>query len=84
MRHLLLNLPGVTEVHDLHVWAMGTSHIALTAHLVNHAADTSVLLRMAEEELHHHFEIRHVTLQLETPAYAQICSLRPGLDCQKE
>jgi len=83
VRKLLLGLPGVTDVHDLHVWAMGTSQIALTAHLVTDATDTGALLREAEEELHEHFEIRHVTLQLETPAYAQICGLRPGLGCSK-
>jgi len=82
VRTLLLGLPGVADVHDLHVWAMGTSHIALTAHLVTDTADTAALLHEAEEELHEHFEIRHVTLQLETPAYAQSCALRPGLGCQ--
>lgn len=81
VRKLLLDLPGVTEVHDLHVWAMGTSQIALTAHLVTDVTDTASLLHEAEEELHEHFEIRHVTLQLETPAYSHICSLRPGLGC---
>ncbi|GAB4400482.1 MAG: cation diffusion facilitator family transporter [Rhodoferax sp.] len=84
VRRLLQGLPGVTEVHDLHVWAMGTSQTALTAHLVTDTADTGALLHEAEEELHEHFEIRHVTLQLETPAYAQMCALRPGFGCQKE
>ena len=84
VRKLLLGLPGVAAVHDLHVWAMGTSQIALTAHLVTSATDTAALLHEATEELHEHFEIRHVTLQLETPAYAQICTLRPGVGCQKE
>jgi len=84
VRSLLAGLPGVTDVHDLHVWAMGTSHIALTAHVVTETADTAALLHRAEEELHHHFDIRHVTLQLETPAYAQLCGLRPGCGCQKE
>jgi cobalt-zinc-cadmium efflux system protein len=82
VRSLLLGLPGVADVHDLHVWAIGTSHIALTAHLVTDTSDSSALLREAEEELHEHFEIRHVTLQLETPDYAQSCALRPGLGCQ--
>jgi cobalt-zinc-cadmium efflux system protein len=31
---LLEGLPGVARVHDLHVWAMGTAEIAMTAHLV--------------------------------------------------
>jgi cobalt-zinc-cadmium efflux system protein len=84
VRKLLQGLTGVAEVHDLHVWAMGTSQIALTAHLVTDTADTGALLHEAEEELHEHFEIRHVTLQLESPAYAQICGLRPGMGCQRE
>jgi cobalt-zinc-cadmium efflux system protein len=82
VRQVLLELPGVMAVHDLHVWAMGTSHIALTAHLVTEYPDTSALLHQAEDELHEHFEIRHVTLQLERPDYAQVCSLRPGNGCQ--
>ncbi len=84
VRGLLLGLPGVTDVHDLHVWAMSTSHIALTAHLVIDTPDTGTLLHAAEEALHAHFEIRHVTLQLETPSYAKVCGLRPGSGCQKE
>jgi len=60
----LAALPGVSRVHDLHIWAMGTSHIALTAHLVmpqGHADDA--FLRDATELLHDRFEITHVTLQ---------------------
>lgn len=84
VQQLLLGLPGVAEVHDLHVWAMGTSDIALTAHLVVREAtpDSASLLHEAEHALHENFEIRHVTLQLETPAYAQQCSLRAGAVCQ--
>jgi cobalt-zinc-cadmium efflux system protein len=80
---LLLSLPGVSEVHDLHVWAMGTSEIALTAHVVlkDQVADVNTVLHEAEHELHEHFEIRHVTLQIEPPAYAQMCGLRAGNGC---
>ena len=79
----LLELPGVADVHDLHVWAMGTSQIALTAHVVLNAqgTDTDAVLQDAEHELHEHFEIRHVTLQLESAAYAQLCALRAGAGC---
>ncbi|WP_426148826.1 cation diffusion facilitator family transporter [Polaromonas sp. DSR2-3-2] len=83
VRALLLKLPGVAEVHDLHVWAMGTSEVALTAHMVlkDQDTDTSAVLQEAEHELYEHFEIRHVTLQLELPAYAQLCRLRAGNGC---
>ncbi len=83
VRQLLLGLPGVGDVHDLHVWAMGTSSTALTAHLVlqDGAVDNSVVLREAEEELREHFGIHHATLQLELPAFAQQCALRSGLGC---
>jgi len=83
VRQRLLALPGVGEVHDLHVWAMGTSQTALTAHLVlSHAlADVSAVLREAEHELHEHFNIRHVTLQVEPPAYAPQCRLRSETGC---
>lgn len=83
VRTLLMGLPGVSEVHDLHVWAMGTSETALTAHVVlkDQSTDPSAVLHEAEQELHEHFEIRHVTLQLESPAYAELCGLRAGSGC---
>ena len=61
----LAALPGVSRVHDLHIWAMGTSHIALTAQLVmpqGQADDT--FLQGATREMHDRFEITHVTLQV--------------------
>jgi cobalt-zinc-cadmium efflux system protein len=75
VRQKLLSLPGVAGVHDLHVWAMDTTETALTAHLVVRGdnRDPDVLLHEAAEELHEHFEIRHVTLQLESEAFAKIC-----------
>ena len=83
VRQLLLGLSGVADVHDLHVWAMGTSQMALTAHLVvdDAAARSDALLREAEHELHAQFEIRHATLQLESAAYARGCALRTGAGC---
>jgi len=83
VRTLLLGLPGVSEVHDLHIWAMSTSQNALTAHLVlkDGHIDATVLLQHAEHELHEQFELRHITLQLEPPAYAQLCALRGDAGC---
>jgi cobalt-zinc-cadmium efflux system protein len=71
----LAALPGVTRVHDLHIWATGTSHITLTAHLVmphGHADDA--FLKHATELLHDRFEITHVTLQVMQDAFTQACA----------
>ena len=60
----LANQPGVSQVNDLHIWAMSTQKIALTAHLVMPAgaADDAFLQKLAEM-LHDRFDIEHVTLQ---------------------
>lgn len=81
VRQHLLALPGVAEVHDLHVWAMGTSEVALSAHVVlqSDQTDVTTVLHQAEHILHEHFDIRHATLQIEPPAYAQHCGLRSGV-----
>lgn len=61
----LAGLPGVSLVHDLHIWAMGTSQIALTAHLVIPSqSKDDAFLKSVTEALHERFEITHVTLQI--------------------
>ncbi|MDQ2801733.1 MAG: cation transporter, partial [Pseudomonadota bacterium] len=72
-------LPGVTEVHDLHVWALSTTESALTVHLVrSDAHDDEALLRCIPEEVRARFGIGHATVQLETPESATACDLRPA------
>jgi cobalt-zinc-cadmium efflux system protein len=62
----LAGLPGVTEVHDLHIWGMSTTETALTAHLVRPgAALDDALLSEACVELKRRFSIHHATLQVE-------------------
>lgn len=70
----LAALPGVTHVHDLHIWAMGTSQIALTAHLVmpQGRADDA-FLQEANHLLRERFEITHVTLQVMQAAFTRSC-----------
>ena len=77
---LLEGLPGVTRVHDLHVWAMGTSEIAMTAHLVmpeGHADDA--FLQNASRQLHDRFEIEHVTIQVMQVPFTKPCAGLAGL-----
>jgi cobalt-zinc-cadmium efflux system protein len=67
VRAYLEHLPGVGEVHDLHVWAMSTTETALTCHLVmpgGHPGDA--FLMNAAHELAHRFAIGHTTIQVET------------------
>jgi cobalt-zinc-cadmium efflux system protein len=74
---LLGSLPGVTHVHDLHVWAMGTSEIALTAHLVMpHGQADDAFLQDATHRLHDRFDIDHVTLQVMRVPFSTPCAPR--------
>jgi cobalt-zinc-cadmium efflux system protein len=78
VRQKLLQTPGVSQVHDLHVWAMSTADNALTAHLVLAAdsVDRDALLHAVMDMLHEQFELRHVSLQCESQSFAQQCPLR--------
>jgi cobalt-zinc-cadmium efflux system protein len=76
VRALLESLPGVAGVHDLHVWAMGTTEVALTAHLeMPDAPGDDAFLRDATERLHDRFEITHVTLQVVRQPFCVPCSV---------
>ncbi len=75
VRALLAGLPGVAEVRDLHIWAPGTSQVALTAHLVMPAGSDDAFLQHAIDELHAHFEITHVTLQVMRTPFAPACDV---------
>ena len=66
IRAALLALPGVTAVHDLHVWGLSTTDAALTAHIVHERPDGDALLAEAQGLARGRFDISHTTLQLET------------------
>ncbi|QTN29412.1 cation transporter [Rhodoferax sp. AJA081-3] len=75
VRKLLEGLPGVAGVSDLHIWAMGTSQIALTAHLVMpQGGGDDDFLEAATDQLHDRFEITHVTLQTNTRPLITPCA----------
>lgn len=71
----LQQIPGVTSVHDLHVWAMSTAEQALTAHLVTDNVHASPgILQQAQQKLGERFGIHHVTLQIEPAACSAACA----------
>lgn len=66
VRAALADLPGVTAVHDLHVWGLSTTKTALTAHLVHERNEPKALLAEAQALSKTRFGISHTTFQLET------------------
>jgi cobalt-zinc-cadmium efflux system protein len=69
--------PGMTAIHDLHIWPMSTTETALTCHCVMQAGHPGdAFLARLSEELHQRFGIGHTTIQVEVdPAGA--CVLEP-------
>jgi cobalt-zinc-cadmium efflux system protein len=78
VRGWLAGQPGVTEVHDLHIWAMSTTETALTAHVVRpQNGDADQFLHALADGLAQRFAIGHATVQVET-SHAQACRLAPA------
>ena len=74
----LRGLPGVVDVHDLHVWGLSTTQTAVTAHLVRGPVDHVTLVRDACGTMRDRFGIGHATFQVETVELAEHCELRPA------
>ena len=77
---MLRGLEGVVEVHDLHIWGMSTTDVALTAHLIRpcHGGEDA-LLATATRMLRDRFGIAHATLQVEQGLAIHPCDLAaPG------
>ncbi|MEO8114002.1 MAG: cation diffusion facilitator family transporter [Phenylobacterium sp.] len=78
VRDWLGALPGVTEIHDLHIWAMSTTETALTVHLIRPAhGEPDAFLHACCDGLTKRFGIGHATIQVETDA-GQACKLAPA------
>lgn len=76
VRAWLETRPGVSRVHDLHIWPMSTTEVALTAHLVTPAGPPGDdFLAATAHELEVRFAIAHTTLQVES---TDNCALAPA------
>ena len=68
--------PGITSVHDLHIWALSTTEVALTAHLVMpRGQPADQLLGELCATLKRDFGIQHATLQVESFESDHGCAL---------
>jgi cobalt-zinc-cadmium efflux system protein len=68
-------LPGVHDLHDLHIWSLGAQRRAMSAHLLvddQRVAQAQDILAEVRELLAHDFAIEHTTIQFES----YVC--RPG------
>jgi cobalt-zinc-cadmium efflux system protein len=76
VRAYLRALPGVSDVHDLHIWALSTTETALTVHLVTPDGDPGDgFIEATTQALKGRFAIQHSTLQLERGERAHACPL---------
>jgi cobalt-zinc-cadmium efflux system protein len=75
VRDRLAAVPGVCDVHDLHVWTLTSGMDVASAHLLlEPAAELGAVLATAREALHADFHIDHATLQVEPVGAGGSCS----------
>ena len=65
VRNYLKSLPEVSNIHDLHIWALSTTDAALTVHLATNMQTNITFITNIQHQLHHQFDIEHATIQVE-------------------
>ncbi|WP_017760309.1 cation diffusion facilitator family transporter [Pseudacidovorax intermedius] len=65
IRRALVGVPGVSSVHELHVWAMTSGKASLSVHLVSPKGDADKLTRACAHLLEEKFALHHTTIQVE-------------------
>ncbi len=72
----LAALPGITEIHDLHVWEVTSGFVALAAHVtVAPGDDCHLRRRELQTVLHERFGIRHTTLQVDHESWQPLVQI---------
>lgn len=74
VRSFLMSREGVDDIHDLHIWAMSTTRVALTAHLVMPEGHTDFFIAELQHDIAHEFGISHTTFQIETQDMEHDCN----------
>jgi cobalt-zinc-cadmium efflux system protein len=65
VREYLRKLPAVTDIHDLHIWALSTTDAALTVHLSTNKQTRTDFIASIQKQLQKRFNIEHATIQIE-------------------
>ncbi|MEO2061666.1 MULTISPECIES: cation diffusion facilitator family transporter [Christiangramia] len=65
VEEFLMDIDGVEDVHDLHIWAMSTTETALSTHLVVPNGYEDQFLYDIRNQLRNKFKITHTTIQIE-------------------
>ncbi len=69
--------PGVTDIHDLHIWGLSTAESALTVHLVMPGGyPGDIFMDDIRETLETRYAIHHSTIQIEQGTIRHSCSVR--------
>lgn len=83
VRRTLRELPGIVDIHDLHIWTIGSANSALSAHALlddRRISEATVALQQIEDLLQRKYAINHVTIQFECencePDARVICTQR--------
>lgn len=73
VRDFLLSQNGVQNVHDLHIWAMSTTKVALSVHIITSVQTDSSFIKEIQHSLHEKFNIGHTTIQIEFGTVLKDC-----------
>jgi cobalt-zinc-cadmium efflux system protein len=74
LEEAMLDVPGVSRVHDVHVWTLTSGFVAMSGHAeMDGTCDAHAVLDRLTHTLHHDFNISHVTIQPEPAAHTVDC-----------
>lgn len=78
VRKFLQEQPHVSSVHDLHIWSMSSTEVAMTAHIVmEYRPETPAQIQQLAQLLHEKFEIAHPTIQIDPCESCGVASMHP-------
>lgn len=71
IKSVLVDLPEVQRIHELHVWSISLQRVALSIHVVSESPDSHDVLCKVDRLLRERFNIHHLTIQVEPPGFPE-------------